>query len=374
MVTKVKNPSIDLSGDTSGIVMPSGTTAQKPSATEGLLRYNSELKRLEQSDGSDFETIALPPTVSSISGNFNEDNDTTITINGTNFMTGATVTFLNNADDSSLGNSPTVSRVSSTQLTAVTGFASSPIATSISAIKVKVINPTGQNAESTTTISRIGDPTFRNDAGSLGTIFDSGRAAGGVYDAGADSNDSVAIYHNITSGSIPAGMSFNNDNGDISGTPDAVGSDTTSNFTVTAIVQSADSAIRTEARAFSLTIKAPNVSSYTSAGAFTFTAPFSGNYEVLVVGGGGGGGSGGNGSEPHGCPGNCNGGVGVEISEFSTFGESGFFGGGGNGSQQKYDPVNPSGGAGTDGNGNGANGTGGGSSGSAYTGGVYIRY
>jgi len=488
MVTKVKNPSIDLSGDTSGIVMPSGTTAQRPSAAEGLLRYNSTLKRLEQSDGSDFETIALPPSISSLSGNYNEDNDTTITINGTNFMTGATVTFLNNADDSSLGTSPTVSRVSSTQLTAVTGFASSPIATTVTAIKVKVTNPTGQNAESTTTISAVGDPSFRNDAGSLGTIYDSGRAAGGVYDAGADSNDSVAIYHNITSGSIPAGMSFNNDNGDISGTPDAVGSDTTSNFTVTAIVQSADSAIRTESRAFSLTVKAPSVTSVTAAGAFTFTAPFTGNYEVLVVGGGagggssagggggglvykashplsaggipgsvgagggsnqnggdttfsnitargggrtnanggantggahpqgtqsgcqsnpytttqgnvadggtshggnrgggyrdghyfwgggGGGGSGGNGSEPHGCPGNCNGGVGVEISEFSTFGESGFFGGGGNGSQQRYDPVNPSGGSGTDGNGNGAAGTGGGGASSGRTGGVYVRF
>ena len=83
MVTKVKNPSIDLSGDTSGIVMPSGTTAQRPSAAEGLLRYNSTLKRLEQSDGSDFETIALPPTISSLSGNYNEDNDTTITIDET---------------------------------------------------------------------------------------------------------------------------------------------------------------------------------------------------------------------------------------------------------------------------------------------------
>jgi len=489
MVTKVKNTNIDLASSTDGTVMPKGTSGQRPTATAGLLRYNTSTGNLEQANGSDFQAIDLPPTISSISGQYNENNDTTITINGSNFKTGATVQFLNGSTDALVASSPVVTRVSGAQLTATTGFDSSPIAASITTLKVKVTNPSSLSVTSTQTIAITADPVFNEASGSLGTIYDSGRAAGVTFDAGATTSDSQNLVHQISSGSLPSNMSINEETGTISGTPDAVGSDTTFTFTVEAYAEDiGDSTFRRAFREFSITVAAPTVDSFTTAGAQTFTAPFTGNYEVLIVGGGGGGGSraggggggviykashpltagsipmtvggggsgsqagsdtvfsnitargggtvnanggantgghtpqggqggcasnpntstqsqvadggtayggnrgggsrnqhyywsggggggaGGNGEEPRGCGGDSDGGVGVEITEFSNFGESGYFGGGGNGNQDRYDPVNPAGGPGTDGLGNGADGTGGGSSGSGYPGGVYIRY
>ena len=490
MVTKIKNTNIDLGSSTDGTVMPSGSDAQRPSATEGLLRYNTTTGNLEQSNGSEFQAIDLPPSISSLSGNWNPNDDTDITITGTNFKTGATVTFINSTTNLSVGTASVVVRNSSTELVATTGFNSSPISADITALKIKVTNPSGLDTTSLSTVSPLLDPIFINAAGSLGTIYDSGRSAGVTFTADATVPDSLPIQYSITSGAVPTGMSFDTATALISGTPDAVGSDTAFTFTVTAVVQSADSAIRQSSREYSITIAAPTVEAFTTAGADTFTAPFTGNYEILLVGGGGGGqgagagagggivyksshsltagsvpytvgaggsssqagsdttisnmtargggrssanggantgglspqggqggcsgnpftstqasiadggtayggyrgggqrsqhyywggggggGSGGNGEEPHGCGGTCDGGVGVNITQFSTYGESGYFGGGGGGSQERYDPINPNGGAGTDGLGNDASGTGGGSSqgGSGFPGGIYIRY
>lgn len=487
MVTKIKNTNIDLSGSTDGTVMPSGSEGQRPSATAGLLRYNSTKGNLEQANGSEFQAIDLPPSISSLSGNWNPNDDTNITITGTNFKSGATVTFINSTTNLSVGTASVVVRNSSTELVATTGFNSTPISASITALKVKVTNPSGLDATSLSTVSPLLDPIFVNAAGSLGTIYDSGRSAGVTFTAEATVPDSLPIQYSISSGAIPTGMSFNTSTALISGTPDAVGSDTAFTFTVTAVVQSVDSAIRQSSREYSITIAAPTVEAFTTAGADTFTAPFTGNYEVLVVGGGGsggssaggggggvvykashpltagtipmtvgaggsssagtdttfsnitargggyvnqnggantggmgpqgtqsgcngtsytstqanvadggtpyggyrgggyrdghyfwggggGGGSGGNGEEPHGCGGTCDGGVGVNITQFSTYGESGYFGGGGNGNQQRYDPVNPNGGSGVDGLGNNAPGTGGGGSSGGSPGGIYIRY
>jgi len=492
MVTKVKNTNIDLSGSTDGTVMPKGTTAQRPSSTAGLLRYNTTTGNLEQANGTEFQAIDLPPNISSVSGYYNEDANTTITITGSGFKSGSTVTFVNASTGSDVASSPTVTVVSASEITATTGFDSSPISASITSLKVRVTKQSGLSATSTATISLLGDPTFTNAAGSLGTIYDSGRAAGLTFNAGATTTDSQTISYSIISGNIPTNMSLNTSTGVISGTPDAVGSDTTSTFTIKAAVQTgdADSTIRFATREFSITIAAPTVAGFTASGSDTFVAPFTGNYEVLVVGGGGGGGSkaggggggivykashpltagsipitigaagspgqfgtdsvltnitargggrandnggantggrspqggqggcagnpytstnanvadggtpyggyrgggqrnqhyfwgggggggsGGNGEEPHGCGGTCDGGVGVYISQFSSYGASGYFGGGGAGSQDRYDPVNPNGGPGVNGLGNNADGTGGGGpdSNGGRAGGIYIRY
>ena len=291
MVTKVKNTNIDLGSSTSGTVMPKGTTDQRPDATTGLLRFNTTTGNLEQNNGTEYQAIDLPPTISSISGTYNENSDTTVTINGSNFKSGATVTFLNGSTDAVVSSSPVVTRVSGTELTATTGFDSSPIAASITTLKVKVVNPSSLSVTSVGTIAITADPVFTEASGSLGNIFDSGRAAGTTFDAGATTSDSTNITHLISSGSLPTSMSIDEEDGEISGTPDAVGSDTTFSFTVEAFVEGADSTFRRAFRDFSITVKAPTVDTFTTAGATTFTAPFTGNFEVLVVGGGGGGGS-----------------------------------------------------------------------------------
>jgi hypothetical protein len=491
-MVKVKNPNIDISGSTDGIVVPKGTTNERPSATAGLLRYNTTFGVLEQSDGNGFNLIDNAPTVTGLSGLINEDNDTTVTITGTGFKTGATVHFVNETTGVDIKTSPVVTRVSSTELTATTGNDSANMTAGVS-VAVRVTNTSGLSATSASTIQVSPDATFRSASGSLGTIFDSGRT-GVAFDAGADTIDSSVISYSITVGSLPSGLTLNANTGLISGNTNQVGSDTTTTFTVRAAPQSGDSTLRFSDREFSILQKAPTVEAFTTTGSTTFTAPFTGTIKVAVVGGGGGGGgqrgnaggggggvvyhssfpitsgtsypitvgaggdantlgsnsvfsnitavgggradanggantggksadpdqggcrgtpytsttgntagggtpyggyrgggsrsahyywgggggggSGGNGQEPVGCGGNQDGGPGVLLSEFTSYGSSGYFGGGGGGSQDRYDPVNPAGRVGTDGAGNNANNTGGGgTTGDAgYPGVVLLKY
>ena len=58
-LTKLSTDSIDLSGNTTALTLPSGTTAQRPSsATEGILRNNTTTGALEFYDGSLWQQIA----------------------------------------------------------------------------------------------------------------------------------------------------------------------------------------------------------------------------------------------------------------------------------------------------------------------------
>ena len=76
-------------------------------------------------------------------------------------------------------------------------------------------------------------PEFDNASGSLGTIYGESRGGYTLSNQPTASGDAPITY-SISSGSLPTGMSINSSTGAISGTPNAVGSDTTSNFTVQA--------------------------------------------------------------------------------------------------------------------------------------------
>jgi len=287
-MVKVKNPNINISESTDGIIVPTGTTAQRPAAAAGTLRFNSSFGVLEQADGTSFNLIDQAPTITALSGNINEDDNTTITIDGTGFKTGVTVHFVNQTTGADIKVSPVVVRVSSTQLTAETGNNSVSMVHN-TVVAVRVTNVSGLSATSTSTITVSPDAVFRNAAGLLGTIYDSGRT-GVSLDAGADTTDSSVISYSITVGSLPTGLSLNNTTGLISGDTNVVGSDTTTTFTIKAAPQSGDSTIRFSTREFSILQKAPTVEAFTSTGSTTFTAPFTGTIKVAVVGGGGGGG------------------------------------------------------------------------------------
>jgi len=196
----------------------------------------------------------------------------------------------------------------------------------------------------------VAKPEWVTTAGSLGTISDSGRTGNSFT---VEASSQVTVTYSVTIGSLPTGMTLDGSTGVISGTPDAVGSDTTSTFTITAtnLGGGAD-------REFSITIKAPVITSYTATGGFTFNVPSGVTaVRVLVVGGGGGGGSviaGGGGAgglvqapaypvSPGGSvPGNVGGGGGGSGSrgsagttgQDSVFGQITSYGGGGGGSWQ----------------------------------------
>jgi hypothetical protein len=287
-MVKVKNPNIDISGSTDGIVLPKGTTNQRPNAEAGLLRYNSTFDVIEQSDGTDFNPIDTDPIISSITGSINEDDDTTVTITGTGFKAGVIVHFVNASTGSNIKTAAVVTRTNSTELTATTGNNAVAMTAGLS-VKVRVTNLSGGTTLSTDSITVSPDAVFRSAAGSLGTIYDSGRT-GVSLDAGADTLDSSVIDYSLTVGTLPAGLSLSSTTGLISGTASSVGSETTSTFTVRAAPQSGDSTLRFTDRQFSITVQPPVIQAFTTTGSTTFTAPFTGNIKVAVVGGGGGGG------------------------------------------------------------------------------------
>ena len=104
-VVTLKNLTIDLSNDTGAIIVPKGTTAQRPTtAVSGMLRYNTELNQYEVYDGGSSlwgKVRDQPPTISSFSPKSVETvaGTTQFTITGSGFEeTGMTTRFVSIID------------------------------------------------------------------------------------------------------------------------------------------------------------------------------------------------------------------------------------------------------------------------------------
>ena len=293
---------------TAGIVVPGGATDDRRGSPEvGELRYNSTLGFIEQYNASGWAGIDAPPTVSTQTGTIYFDTDATITVNGSNFKSGSQV-FVTGAGVNNVDRALSTTFVNSGQLTAATNGSAVNYVVGV-AYGIKVVNPSGLSAvlEPAGTINA--EPIWNTGAGSLATIYDTARGSYGTITLSASDPDGGSITYSLVSGSVPSGMTFNS-NGTITGTANAVGSDTTSNFTVRATDNESD----TLDRSFSITIKAPVVTSYTSNGSFTFNVPTGVTaVRVLVVAGGGGGGTRNGGGGGGGTDGGAGGGAGGMI-------------------------------------------------------------
>jgi hypothetical protein len=131
---------------TDSITIPSGTTAQRVSGA-GKLRFNSTTKVPECGTGSGFIPFgsfqhgvdSISPTSVSYTGSGNF----TITITGTGFSSGMTVSFIDTGSNSV--SADTVTFNSATQLTAV--VAQSGFSGLTSPFDVKVNKPIGKTAQ-----------------------------------------------------------------------------------------------------------------------------------------------------------------------------------------------------------------------------------
>lgn len=278
----LKNTTIN---DTGFLSLPPGTTAQRPaSPVVGMIRYNTTLGFSEQYTSDGWQGIAPPPVITTTSPTtFNGEGGTTITINGSNFDTTATVQFILNTG--TVVNATVVTRVSSSQLTATTPR---DFTAAESPADIKVLNGSGLFATADNVLSFADVPVFTTASGSIGTIFDSTRSSYSLSPVTAtDANGGSIDTYAITTGALPTGLSLNTSTGAITGTASAVGVDTTSTFTIRAT----DNAGNTTDRSFSITVRAAVITSYTSTGSTTFSVP-SGltAVRVLVQAGGGGGG------------------------------------------------------------------------------------
>ncbi len=233
---------------TEGTKVATGTTAQRGS-TAGQIRFNSTTGLAEYYNGSGFVNIEGTPVVSSISPN-NIDIDSNplpqnITITGTGFQSGATVTFT--GSDGVSVNSTSVTFTNSTTLVAQVP---SSIDDTKQPFDVKVTNPTGLIATLNDGLQLSASPVWTTSSGSLGNIGDTTSANLSVV---ATDPDGGAITYSETTSNVlgGAGLSLNPSTGAITGDPNDVSGDTTIQFTIRATDNESD----TTDRNFAITIQ-----------------------------------------------------------------------------------------------------------------------
>lgn len=282
--SKYKNVNTEFGG-VEGIVVPVGTTAERSgSVTVGTLRYNTDIGLIEQYNALGWQSVDAPPAITNISGTINENTNSTLTITGSNFKSGAIV-YIEGAAVSGIPRALSTTFVSGSSLTAATN-ASAVSYVGGQSFDVKVVNPSGLSGTLTTAGVVDRDPVWSTAAGTY-TVFDSSR--GVPLSFTASDPDGGTITYSLVSGSLPAGASLNTSTGSVSGFS-AVGSDTSSTFTLRA---TSSVGSQTADRTFTILVRAPIVQSFTTATTGSFTVPDGvTTMRVLVLGGGGGGGSG----------------------------------------------------------------------------------
>lgn len=228
-----------------GIIIPKGTTAERPTGQAGYMRFNTTLGILEQynTNSNSWVGIDSPPIITSISyaGSTTAADPAggeTITLNGSNFTSGSTVEV-----GSAFATSVTL--VNSTTITFV-----SP-ANSAGTYNVKVTGGAGLAATLTNGISYDATPLFSTS--NLGSIFpreDASTTSIAVVAAeGADS-----ITYALDSGSLPTGLTLNA-NGTFSGTTGDNTSDPNGDTTSTFVVEATDDENQTNTQQHTLTLK-----------------------------------------------------------------------------------------------------------------------
>ena len=286
---------------TKGIDLPVGTTGQRDAGYgSGTLRFNSTTNLMEYYTGTEWKAVDSPPIVTGFtlndvggssvtSATINPTGGTqTIEVLGSLFdTTGAVVTFVPNSGTTL--NTASITRNSSSKLTVT--VAANTFVNANEPYDIRVSNGSGLSAVLEDSLTIDTPVAFNTAAGSLGSIFDSSRGSYSLSSAAATDADGDTITYSISAGSLPSGLSFNTSTAAITGTASAVGSDTTSTFTVSAATTD-----HTATRQFTITVKAPSISTFNSPGTFAVPTGISSVDVLVVAGGGGAGGFGGGGA------------------------------------------------------------------------------
>jgi hypothetical protein len=244
--------------------IPFGNTAARPAAVTGQPYFNGETARLELFTGTSWENIVQEvPGVASISGNYSEATDSgVITINGTNFVSGAYATAIG-ANGVQINAASTVYN-SLVQLTATfTGLSNAQ-----EPYDIKVTNPSNLFGLIPDALYINASPVWQTASGSLGTFNEQVSMS---VSATATDSESTISYALASGSTLPSGITLNSSTGLISGTLPEISTDTTYTFTI-----NASDGLNIIPRTFNLI--SSNV----------ITIP---SVEYLVVAGGGGGGN-----------------------------------------------------------------------------------
>jgi hypothetical protein len=235
---------------TEGTKVASGTTAQRGSTT-GQWRFNSTTGLFEGKNATGFVAIEPTPAVSSVDVSqiqADAGGNQTVVVTGTDFSSGGTITFVGLSAEF---NASTTTFNSSTQVTAV-----APKASFLNAqepYKVKFTSSTGKSGITPNGVINVdSSPVWNTAAGALGNIFDDSSASTVHATLSATDPDGETVAYSETGATnlSGAGLSLNSSNGQITGDPNNVSSDTTVSFTgrATANSQSTD-------RSFNIVVK-----------------------------------------------------------------------------------------------------------------------
>ena len=209
--------------------IPSGLSAGRPANPGfGQLYANGETARLELfTQASGWQNIVQEtPGVSSITGNYLEStNSGTITIYGTNFVSGAYATAIGS-------NGVQIDAATTTFNSLVQVIATfTGLSSANEPYDIKVTNPSNLFGLLPDALYVNNNPTWTTPAGSLGTFAEQVNA---TIDALSVSDDSVITYSLASGSTLPSGVSLNSSTGVISGTLPDVSSNTTYTFTINA--------------------------------------------------------------------------------------------------------------------------------------------
>jgi len=227
--------------------IPFGNNAGRPANPgTGQLYSNGEAQRLELYTATGWNNIIQEvPGVSGVQGNYSESAGSgTITILGTNFVTGAIASATGTNGVEIVAQSTTYNSL--VQLTAVfTGLSNA-----YEPYNIKVTNPSSLYGIVPNALYVNATPVWQTVSGSLGTFNE--QVAVSVSATATDS-DSTISYSLASGSSLPTGVTLNSSSGLISGTLTTdISSDTTYSFTINA----SDGVNAAVPRSFSLNIVA----------------------------------------------------------------------------------------------------------------------
>ena len=335
----------NFTGNTTGLGLPRGTTAQEPSssaATAGYIRYNTEQNVVYYNDGSSWKKISPTfPVLSSVSGNIIDGAASTLTLAGSGFLSSnLVVNFVQTSDNFDVF--VTVTPSSDTAATVAVPASVYNNVTAGNAVTIKVTNSDGvtSGAVSKNAISLpTGGSITTNGGYRIHTFTSSGQFVNTIPDnsveylvvAGGASGGNTENYG--TSGSSGGGAGGYRSN--VSGQSSGGGA-------------SAEAALTLSAATYTVTIGGGGSSQTSHATGSNGSNSVFGSITSIGGGGGGGGsqaaGSGGSGGGKgySGSPGSGTSGQGYDGG---THGERGGAGGGGAGAVGT-NGSNPHGGAG----------------------------
>ena len=208
--------------------IPFGNTAGRPAAVSGQPYFNGETARLEMyTSASGWQNIVQEvPGVASITGTYSEQtNSGTITIAGTNFVTGAIASAIGTNGVEVLASSTTFNSL--VQLTAVfTGLSNAN-----EPYDIKVTNPSNLFGMIPDALYINASPVWQTASGSFGTFSELISVS---VSATATDSDSTVSYSLASGSSLPSGVTLNSSSGLISGALPDIVTNTTYSFTINA--------------------------------------------------------------------------------------------------------------------------------------------